>query len=276
MLVVVSIISLLMAILVPAVNLARRQARAIVGMSNQRDVTTALNLFAADNRDQYPDSVARVGFDDDWSWTDPAKMTGFRDRHPQTHRSMSACLASYIPDAKSMFCPSAPQQYKYLQEVWEAGDDWDNPDTPMSYDPFTGTYCFYWDYVGYLSESETVFRGPTGPASSRRQSQLLISDYFGYGQWRSPDSFGSCEQFGGAGVVPETQLQSAFWAVEGNLDGILPEVKLRAAFTDGHVETYSSSETTPMKISQEPDGIPPYEDGTSSGGIFFIPKSAVQ
>ena len=189
---------------------------------------------------------------------------------------MSAYLASYVPDAETMFCPSAPQQYKYLQDVWDAGDDWDNPDTSVSSDPFTGTYCFYWNYIGYLSESDTVFRGPTGPASSRRHSQLLITDYFGYDHWRSPGAFGSCEKFDGADIVAETQLQSAYWTVDGDLDATLPQVKLRAAFTDGHVETYSSSETTPMKMSQEPDGVPPYEDGTSSGGIFFIPTSAVQ
>lgn len=275
MLVVISIISVLMAILVPAVNFARRQARAVVGMSNQREVATALNLFAADNRDRYPSSVATVGFDDNWSWSDPTKMTGDEKRSPQVHRAMSSYLGSYIPDAKVMFCPSAPQEYKYLQEVWDAADDWDNPDTPMAADRFVGTYCFYWNYVGYLAETDTVFRGPTGPASMGRYSQLLVTDYFGYDHWRSPGAFGSCEKLGGANIVPETQLLSSYWSVGGDPNQAMPEVKLKAAYTDGHVETYSSSETTPMKVSFEPDGEPPYLDGTS-GGTFFIPKDAVQ
>jgi len=274
MLVVVSIVSVLLAIIVPAVNLARRQARSVVGMYNQREVATALNLFAADNRDHYPDSVATVGFDDNWSWSDPTKMTGDRKRSPQTHRSMSAYLGSYISDAKMMFCPSAPQEYKYLQEVWDAGDDWDNPDTALSSDRFIGTYCFYWNYLGYLAETDTVFRGPTGPASMGRYSQLLVSDYFGYDHWRSPRAFGSCEKLGGASVISETQLLSSYWSVGGDPNTTMPEVKLKAAYTDGHVATYSSSEVTPMKVSFEPDGVPPYLDGTS-GGIFFIPKDAV-
>ena len=131
-LVVISIVSALLAIGVPALNLARRQARGLLGMRNQREIATALNLFAVDNRDRYPDSVATVGFGGNWSWSDPTKMIGVRKRTPQAHRAMSAYLGSYVPDAKAMFCPSAPQEYQRLQEAWDAGDDWDNPDTTVN------------------------------------------------------------------------------------------------------------------------------------------------
>jgi len=274
MLVVISIVSVLMAIVVPSVNLVRRQARAMVGMHRQREVGTALNLFSMDNRDRYPDSVATVGYDDSFSWSDPTKMTGSRKRSPQLYRSMSAYLGSYVPDAKIMFCPSAPQEYKHLQEVWDAGDDWDNPDTPLASDPFGGTYCFYWNYVGYLAETDTLFKGPTGPASMGRYSQLLVTDYFGYDHWRSPGAFGSCEKLKSAEIVPETQLLSAYWAVGGDPNMAMPDVKLNAAYTDGHVERYKSSEVVPMKVSLTPEGVPPYPDGT--GGTFFLPRDAVQ
>jgi len=274
MLVVISIVSVLLAIVVPSANMVRRRARAMVGMHRQREVGTALNLFSMDNRDRYPDSVATVGFDDQWNWSNPTKMTGNRKRSPQLHRSMSAYLKSYIPDAKVMFCPSAPKEYTHLQAVWEAGDDWDNPDTDRSSDPFGGTYCFYWNYVGYLTETDRVFRGPTGPASMGRHSQLLVSDYLGYDHWRSPGAFGSCEKLKGAEVVPETQLLSAYWAVGGDPSLAMPNVKLSAAYTDGHVERYKSSDTVPMRVSMTPEGVPPYPDG--SGGIFFLPRNAVQ
>ena len=274
MLVVISIISALMAIVVPSLNLARRQARALVGMQRQREIGTALNLFAMDNRDRYPDSVATVGFDDGFKWSDPTKMTGDQKRSPQLHRSMSAYLKPYVPDAKVMFCPSAPQEYKHLQALWEAGDDWDNPDTDVSSDPFGGAYCFYWNYVGYLTETDTVFRGPTGPASMGRHSKLLMTDYFGYDHWRSPGAFGSCEKLKGAAVVPETQLLSSYWAIAGDPSIAMPKVKLSAVYTDGHVERYKSSDTVPMKVSFTPEGAPPYPDG--GGGIFFLPRDAVQ
>lgn len=274
-LVVISIVSALLAISVPALNLARRQARGLLGMRNQREIATALNLFAVDNRDRYPDSVATVGFEDSFSWSDPTRLIGIQKRTPQLHRAMSAYLGSYIEDAKTMYCPSAPQQYQRLQEAWDAGDDWDNPDTPLRGDPLTGTYCFYWNYIGYLPETDTIFRGPTGPASMGRHSRLLVTDYFGYDHWRGPRLFGSCEKLPGADIVPETQLLSSYWSTTGDPNEVMPEVKLRAAYTDGHVETYSSSDVTRIKVSLQPEGVPPYPDSTA-GGIFFIPKDALE
>lgn len=274
MLVVISIISLLLAIGMPAFHSVKRKAQSLISMHNQREVTMALDFFATDHRDRYPDSVATVGFDDKWNWSDPTKMIGNRNRSPQVRRSMSAYLHDYIGDAEMMYCPSAPRKHKYLEEAWDAGDDWDNPDTPVPSDPFTGTYCFYWNYVGYLPESDTLFRGPTGPASMRPYSQLLMTDYFGYDHWRSPGQFGSCERLGGADVVPETWLLSSYWSAPGDPEVKLPKVKLHAAFTDGHVETYTPDEAVPLKVSITPEGQPPYPDGTGPG-VYYIPRKAL-
>lgn len=274
MLVVISIISVLMGILVPALNVAKRQVRAIMGMHNQKELANGLNLFSMDNRDLYPDSVATVGTNDWWNWSHPTKMTGDEARSPQTHRSMSAYLASYIPNAKIMSCPSAPKQQQYLQAAWDAGDEWDCPDTIEPADPFGGTYCFYWNYTGYLTET-TRFRGPTGPAGGSRRSKLLVSDYFGYNNWRSPDAFSSCEKLGGSKVVSETYVLSSYWAkTADDPDEDKPKVTLRAAFTDGHVESYSSSDVVPMQVSMASDGgPPPYQDGP---GIVYVPRAAVE
>lgn len=274
LLVTISIISMLLAITVPALNVARRQAKALVGSRNQREVAVALNLFAMDNSDLYPPSVATVGFDDRWNWSDPRKMTGNNKRSPQIHRSMSAYLKDYISDAKVVFCPSAPAEYKHLQASWDAGDEWDNPDTPMSSDPIGGTYCFYWNYLGYLGEGPRLFRGPSTPASMGRQSRLLVSDYFGYDHWRTPGMFGSCERLDGADIVPEHWLSASYWAVGGDPGAVFPDVRLRAAYTDGHVETYTASDVVPMRVPITAEGVPPYADG-GGPGIFYVPKSAL-
>ena len=275
LLVVISIISLLMAILVPALGAVRRQATALVGMRNQKEVATSANLYAMDNDDDYPQSVATVGVEDNWRWDKPTKMIGIRTRSPQLHRAMSDYLRPYIPDAKTVFCPDAPRQYRYLQESWDAGDDWDNPDTEPVSDPVTGTYCFYWNYIGYLGEPRTLFRGPTGPASGGRYSRLLISDYFGHGGWRAPGAFASCERLPGATVVEETWLLSALWATDGDPNVAMPDVKLRAAYTDGHVETYTPADTYSMRVPFSAEGVPPYPDGAGSEGIFFIPRNGL-
>jgi prepilin-type N-terminal cleavage/methylation domain-containing protein len=274
LLVVISIISLTMAVLVPSLGRVRRQARALLSMSNQKQISSAVNFFALDNNERYPPSVATVGFDNNWNWSDPTKLTGNRHRSPGLHRAMSEYLLNYIADASTMYCPNAPQRYKYLQQAWQAGDDWDNPDTSVPTDPVGGTYCFYWNYKGYLGGRRLIFRGPQGPASgARRYSKLLVSDYFGYDHWRSPVSYSSCEPFSGANITPETWLLSAFWSRSGTADNP-PEIKLRAGYTDGHVETYSASEVVPMKVSITADGYVPYPDDVGPG-VFLLPRNAL-
>lgn len=274
LLVVISIISMLAAILLPALSIARHKARTIVGTNNKRQITGGVNLFALDYDDRYPESVATVGFGNSWNWSDPTKMAGNRRRSPGLHRSMSAYLRSYIPDAGTMYCPNAPRRYKYLQEAWDAGDDWDNPETSFPSDPMGGTYCFYWNYIGFLGADRGIFRGPQGPASSGRYSKLLVSDYFGYSHWRSPNAYGSCEEFNGADITPETWLLSAYWSGKGDPNSSVPDIKLQAGYTDGHVESYSASEVVPMKVSITSDGTVPYPDQVGPG-IFYLPKNSL-
>jgi len=150
LLVVISVISVLMAILLPSLRKVRRQANAIVAANNQKEIVSATTIFASDNNERYPESVATVGFGNNWNWSDPTKLTGNTHRSPGVHRAMSEYLRSYIPDARTMYCPNAPQRYKYLQQAWDAGDAWDYPDDEsFSTDPVGGTYCFYWNYTGH-------------------------------------------------------------------------------------------------------------------------------
>ncbi len=272
-LVVISIISILMGILLPVVGKARRQARNIIGMGNQREIINALNSFAFDNKEKYPESVATIGVKEiHWHWHEPIKMTGNESLSPQRHRAMSEYLRGYIGEAKTMYCPNAPRKYKYLQEAWEAGDEWDNPDTAPTRDPVSGTYCFWWNYIGWLGEDKPLFRGVAGPVTGRGASKLLLTCYFGYGHWRSPESFGSCEKFKGAAITPETYVSSAYWSQRGRAEGEKPDVKLTAGYIDGHVETFSSQETVPLRVSKTADGSVPYPDGIGSG-IFYVPKN---
>jgi prepilin-type N-terminal cleavage/methylation domain-containing protein len=273
LLVVMSIISLLMGLMLPTFGRVRRHTRAIRSMTNQREIAANLNLFASDNDDRYPESVATVGYGDSWNWSDPTKLAGTRHRSPGVHRAMSEYLRSYMPDARTMYCPNAPQRYEYLQRAWDAGDEWDFPeDDVLSADPLGGTYCFYWNYIGYVGGRRVLFRGPRGPASGGRYSKLLVTDYFGYDHWRSHWSHGSCEPFDGAKITPETWLLSGYWSKEGDPERP-PNIRMRAGFTDGHVETYSPSDVLPMKVSITADGTVPYPDGVGPG-IFYLPRTA--
>lgn len=281
-LVVMAIVTMLMGITMPALRRVRRNALTMRCMNYQRQIVVGVTCFASDHHGEYPESVATTGKSKQhWAWQEPTMLTSYRKRDPKLYRSISAYLRSYIKDASIMFCPNAPTKYKYLQEMWNAGDNWDNPQTPPSQDPVMGTYCFYWNYVGFIKEGE-LFTGPRNLSSETKQSKLLISDYFGYGHWRNSYVYGDCEAYGSSErfrkvrVTPGTQVSSDFWSRRsgGNIDLDNLNIKLQAGYTDGHVERYSASEVVPMKVSKSSDGSVPYP-GRLGPGIFYLPKGAL-
>jgi len=277
LLVVMSVLSLLAGILLPALSKARQQARRLLGASNQRQIVSAVILFAGDNDQRYPESVATLG--DNlllWNWGEPTMLTGYNARSPRLYRSMSAYLRNYIEDAATMYCPNAPRKYEYLRDAWDAGDGWDNPQTPSPKDAVKGTYCFYWNYTGYLEERDYPFKGPSNCAGGAWQSKLLVSDYFGYDHHRNPNSYGSCEKFPGASVTEGTLLSSAYWSDKGSTVSGVPDIRLNAGYTDGRVENYSSSDTTAMRVIKVPRTGEPYPYGDGIGpGFFYLPRKAL-
>ncbi len=205
--IVISIMSILLAVSIPALNKARRSARSLIGVSRQRDTAFAVTLYAQDNDNQYPDSVARPKLGSSSPWREPTMLTA-----PGTgpNRSLSAYLYTYIKNANTIFCPSAPRKYEYLQEIWDAGDDWND----QLGNQFYGTYCFYWNYVGYLEEKNYPFRGPQSSSDGRQYSKLLTSDYLGFGHWRNVltygrhDAYGCCDEFNVARVTKGTPART--------------------------------------------------------------------
>ena len=270
-----SIIVMLMGMSLPALNRVRYQARTLLGMSNQRQIVRAANLFAMDHDDQYPESVATIGDQTYWNWQEPMMLTGYRGRSPRRHRSMSAYLRAYITDAHTLYCPQAPQPYTHLQAAWKKGEAWDNPDTPPVLDPVSGTYCFYWNYTGFLEDREYLFQGPRDAIGGRGQSKLLVSDYFGYNHSRSRGAHSSCEKFHGAAITEGTSLSSAFWSRQGDSASDAPAIKLRAGYTDGHVESYSSLDTSIMRVISTPATSEPYPRYREPGN-FCLPQNGLR
>ncbi len=246
-----------------------------MNMSRQKGVLEGVLAYSVDNSDRLPESVATIGIGMYWNWTEPMMLTGYRARSPVLHRSMSAYLGEYIPDASAMFCPNAPSRYPYLQEAWDAGDLWDHPMTEPVQDPLSGTYCFWWNYRGYLADSDRMYIGP----STTSENGMLTSDYFGYDHWRNPYQFSSCERFDRAEINTGTLLSSSWWKGDGITDEegylLTPRIVLRASFLDGHVETYPADETSTLRVIWKVETGEPYPSGIGPGEIY-IPFSAVK
>lgn len=274
LLVVIGIMAILVGLVVPTLTDARRQARQVVSGNNQRDIIAAVTSFALDHNDRYPESIATIGSGRYWNWQEPMMLTGFRRRSPRHHRSLSANLYDYIEDVEILVCPNAPSPYPYLQEMWDAGDTWNHPVTVSKADPVYGTYCFYWNYVGYRGGRRVIFKGPQRLSGGRRCSTLLTSDYFGFDHWQTPESYASCEEAAKAAASPGTMVSSSFWSWTGN-DGGEGEgddplgIMLRGGYVDGRVERYAPTQTVPMKVSISADGTVPYPDGVGPGDIYI-------
>jgi len=256
-----------------------------MGVSNQRQIVFSVTSYASDNDERYPKSVATMTEfgNNTWHWQEPTMMTACYRRPCLKHRSMSEFLNSYIECTDIMFSPTAPEKYKYLQESWEAGDNWDNPETSYPTDSVCGTYCFYWDYIGFLGTNQRPFTGPRKSGGSRSESKLLVSDYFGFGHWRNEIAYGTSEAFGssvkfnGSSITPGTKASSAFWSLTeagGNTNLNKPNIKLHGGYVDGHVGSYFTADVIPMEVSFTTDGSVPYPGSYSTNpGIFYLPAN---
>ncbi len=263
---------MLLAVCLPAMSKAKQAARSLIGSCRQRNIAFALTAYATDDNGWYPTSIASPEPGSLTPWREPTLIVA-----PGTwpYRSVSSYLRNYIKDAKTIFCPKAPHEFKYLQEIWDAGDDWYSPDG----DQFFGAYCFYWNYIGYVEDDDSPFQGPSRLSDGRRHSKLLVSDYLGFGHWRNVmtygrhDAYGSCDKFNGAGITRGTPVSADFWSRledNGNFTLEMMNIKLNAVYTDGHVETYSPIDTVTMRVSRTPDGTVPCPT-IGSAGEFYIP-----
>lgn len=281
---VLAVLSLLLAILTPALSKAKRAAKALLSSKNQKEIVAGVSCYAVDNNDAFPRSIATIGKGDKWSWREPTILTGFQKLNPQSYRSIAEYMNNYINFSATMFCPAAPSRYTYAQDAWEAGDLWDNPEPDTgSLDPLYGNYCFLWNYIGYLENKDYPFIGPQKTAGRKYESKLLVCDYFGYGHWRneltygSHEAFGSCDKFNTTGITQGTSVSCDFWSKFNGLGHVSLDsitIKLRAGFMDGHVEEYSAEDVINMRVSLKQDGSIPYPDDTAQGGIYYLPRNS--
>ena len=281
LLVVATLIGVLASILLPALGAARRQAKKVECVYRVREIVRAVTCFAQDNNGWYPPTVAtNIYFGNDLNYLpSPTYVAPWGPERP-THRAVSEYLGRYISDPELLWCSAAPSVFPYLNAAWEAGDDWDNPDTPYLTDSLLGTYCLWWGYRAYV-DGRRVFNGPRRMGG--RGSKLLMTDYFGYGGWwmrqeTSTEGFVSCEPFRQNNKVLARQANACeYWYCLASSD--IADVKqilvsLSAGYTDGHVGRYSPANAFGLQVAITPDGKVPHP--VSYYGYFFVPKQDVR
>jgi hypothetical protein len=280
LLVVISVTALLLRISLPALNRARGMANSLKGAARQRQIVLSLGLYAADHQGWYPESVATGGqLGNTWCWQDPRTMKACNPRPGgQYSSSLAGYLRTYLSDPSTFVCPAGPRSYPYLKDFWQAGESWNNPKTSYDDDSVVGSYCLYWNYTAHLSSQKRAFRGAQTDDGQPGCSTLLISDYLGYNHWRSPYAFGSCERLPRAEITKPAYEATDFWfsGATVNPDPANIHLPLRAAYVDGHVESWRPNETSILEVSYTQDGTQPAASGAGIGaGLFFIPPKGV-
>ncbi len=280
LLTVVSILTVLTAVMVPVLRQTRYYGRRVLSIHRQRQIVHAVTLYAFDNRSEFPPSVALCRISGRrYRWQDPRKVKTTRPLVNMEHNSVAGYLESYLVRSESLYCPSSPGHWPYWQEAWQAQDDWDHPETTTVGDPVFGTYSLFWNYTGFQTDSEQPFHGPALLEGGPGQSTLLVSDYFGADEWRQRQSFGSCQPFPRAQSVNAGDYYCPYWARprQGDLESrqALP-LHLYAGYSDGSVTQYHATDTTIIEAAEDEQGWEPYSLSDERWpGYFFIPRRAL-
>ena len=152
LLVVIAIISILAAMLLPALSRAREEARKAVCKSNLKQIGLALNIYANDYGDFFPVFGAPPVVGQQLN----ACSTG---GHLGSRNQLSLLFRNYITDAMLFCCPSAPQDASMFKGWFpDANDDLGETRCSYAYDPFK--------MVGYRPTVGVAGDRPRGPSGS--------------------------------------------------------------------------------------------------------------
>ncbi len=254
LLVVIAVIALLLAIIAPALSLAKQKVKMLMCASNQRNVVHGLSAYAAENNSKLPPTpyhTPGVGY-----YRQPSLLNSYGNSiglsgNP-TWAFVGRFLSDYLPDVEVFNCTLAPI---------DADSPWPPETSPRpawgkygefylngGYAPLPCTSMLLWNYQGYNHEDSTLvdtslahFEGPKVVGSS---NGLVIQDSFYYlttlGSWIWPAPRGTWRLShpfkGSSRAIPQYNLIDPDKTV-------FPDVWLNAGYLDGHVEKFHSTET---------------------------------
>ena len=258
LLVVIAVIALLLAIIAPALNLAKQKAKMLICATNQRNVVQVLAAYGTENNSKLPPPPWR-GYSPG-NYGEPSLLNSYIPlagwNVPPGLPFVGMFLSGYLPNVEVFNCTLAPIG---------ADSPWPPETSPRSakgiygefylnggYTPLPCTSMLLWNYQGYNHKESTMvdtslahFEGPKGLGSS---NTLVIQDSFYYlttlGSWEWPAPRGTWRLShpfkGSSRAIPQYSLIDPDKSV-------FPDVWLNAGYLDGHIEKFRSTETKHVK-----------------------------
>lgn len=191
LLVVIGIISVLISILLPALNKAREAAKKIACASNMRQIGQAIMMYAQDNRSWMPPGLSSsVSYGGNGSgYTAPihvlgnsmSSYAGLTLLLPYPWRWSGIGTAGYLPNPDVLFCPS---------DVWSL-----NHRGPSYYNPSVQGFALYAGYAGsgsygYTSYNYFFFIGRgVNPSAPNVFPDLTTGAPFDYPRYRLDQNY---------------------------------------------------------------------------------------
>ncbi len=149
LLITLGIIALLIAVLLPAVSLARDSAKVSLCLTNQRQMALAVTMYANENKRAIPVGPS-VGTDPDvvtpaglhWSDTASTKIWVYNGvSTPRERNAIGMILTSaYVPDPKIVFCPGDDDPGDRLEEMKKFAVDSSLTDTSPAADAYSSYF----------------------------------------------------------------------------------------------------------------------------------------
>jgi prepilin-type N-terminal cleavage/methylation domain-containing protein len=254
LLVVISIIAILLAVLMPALNKAREQAKMIICSTHLKNIITSVTCYFAEYGGKLPPSTQGQWRPIDLKpiyWTLPIRQKYYYG-YPRALNGGSVIdiLGKYMKDPTNWNCPLSNDniewQKKYFAEM-------NNKQVEM----LDCSYMLYWNFLGY-NKQETGVDGiiPFGFNPVSGKDTLMLSDLFlpadnSYNavNERSQLDYMSAHPFKGSSLYPILNMYNqrdssgnltAVKAFMGDTKEQVPFVKLNSGYLDGHVERFDT------------------------------------